>query len=163
MIIYAPRRLSQVSLDAERALNRSYIQASGVFSIEQDFDSRYLIVPLDFARELFDYPGQEISSVEIKATEGYQVSMVQNEIRDLMGSSYRVQNRYEQNELFYKTMQTEKWAIFLILIFILIIASFNVIGTLTMLIIEKKKDIVTLRDMGTDASRIKRIFYTRAG
>ncbi len=158
MVLYAPRQLSQVSLDANRALNRSYIRASGVFSIEQDYDTRYMIVPIEFARELFDYKTGEITAIEIKTRKEYRISTIQNEIEEIMGNEYLVQNRYQQNELFYKTMQTEKWAIFLILIFILIIASFNVIGTLSMLIIEKKKDIVTLRNLGATTNLIKKIF-----
>jgi lipoprotein-releasing system permease protein len=75
-----------------------------------------------------------------------------------MGKDFMIQNRYQQNDLFYKTMQTEKWAIFLILIFILIVASFNVIGTLTMLMLEKKKDIITLRNLGADSGLLRRIF-----
>lgn len=158
MVLYAPRQVAQVPLDAASALTRKYIQASGVFSIEQDFDTRYMIVPVAFARELFDYSANVISAIEIKTDKGSHVATLQDKIQDLMGSQFQVQNRYQQNELFYKTMQTEKWAIFLILIFILIIASFNVIGTLSMLIIEKKKDIVTFRNLGADTTRIKRIF-----
>jgi ABC-type lipoprotein release transport system permease subunit len=83
---------------------------------------------------------------------------VQEKVSKIMGSEYSVLNRYQQNEVFYKTMQAEKWAIFLILFFILVVASFNVIGTLTMLILEKKKDIVTLSNLGADNGVLKRIF-----
>ncbi|MBN2482277.1 MAG: ABC transporter permease [Bacteroidales bacterium] len=158
MVLYAPRQQATVSLDATRDLNRRYIQASGVFSIEQEYDTRYMIVPIEFARDLFDYRDGEITAIEIKTVRGFKLAAIQNRIQEVTGSEYLVQNRYQQNELFYKTMRTEKWAIFLILIFILIIASFNVIGTLTMLILEKKKDIVTLRNLGADTNLIKRIF-----
>ncbi|MBN1158303.1 MAG: ABC transporter permease [Bacteroidales bacterium] len=158
MVLYAPRQQSAVSLDASRDLNRRYIQASGVFSIEQDYDTRYMIVPIEFARELFDYGEEEITSIEVKTVGGSKLAATQSRIQEVAGSEYLVQNRYQQNELFYKTMRTEKWAIFLILVFILIIASFNVIGTLTMLILEKKKDIVTLRNLGADTDLIKKIF-----
>jgi lipoprotein-releasing system permease protein len=158
MVMYAPRRLSQMPLDPSQALTRRYLQPSGVFSIEQDFDTRYIIVRLSFARDLFDYKNGEISTIEVKTGKGYRTAGVQSAIKEFLGSRFVVQNRYEQNEIFYKTMQTEKWAIFLILIFILAVASFNVIGTLTMLILEKKKDIITLRNLGADTRLIKRIF-----
>jgi lipoprotein-releasing system permease protein len=158
MTIYVPRRQAQFSFDADRALNRKYISVSGVFSIEQDFDIKYIIVPLNFARELFDYEGGEVNILEIKLAPDANVVQVQENISTLLGNKFLVQNRYQQNEVFYKTMQTEKWAIFLILVFILVVASFNVIGTLTMLMLEKKKDMVTLRNLGADTGLLRRIF-----
>ena len=156
--LYVPRRTADVSVDPSRALNRKYLSVSGVFSVEQDFDLRYILVPVDFARELFGYSNGEMNLIEIKLAEGANLSVVQEKVREIMGSEYSVLNRYQQNEVFYKTMQAEKWAIFLILFFILVVASFNVIGTLTMLIIEKKNDIQTLRYMGSNMNTIKRTF-----
>jgi lipoprotein-releasing system permease protein len=158
MTIYVPRRLTQISFDAARALNRKYISVSGVFSIEQDFDIKYILVPLAFARELFEYTGGEVNILEIKIRPGFNHVPVQKAVTEILGKKFLVQNRYQQNDVFYKTMQTEKWAIFLILIFILVVASFNVIGTLTMLMLEKKKDIITLRNLGADARTLRRIF-----
>ncbi len=158
MTIFVPRRLKQPSLDAERALNRKYISVSGVFSIEQDYDTRYILVPLSFARNLFEYSHGEVNILEVKFMNGAGGPDIQKAVTAIMGKDFVVQNRYQQNDLFYKTMQTEKWAIFLILIFILIVASFNVIGTLTMLMLEKKKDIITLRNLGADSGLLRRIF-----
>jgi lipoprotein-releasing system permease protein len=153
-----PRRLSQPSFDANRALNRKYISVAGVFSIEQDYDIKYILVPLQFAQELFEYTGDEVNMLEIKVLPGFSQTAVQKQIMELLGKDFLVENRYQQNDVFYKTMQTEKWAIFLILVFILVVASFNVIGTLTMLMLEKKKDIITLRNLGADARILKKIF-----
>jgi len=158
MTIFVPRRQAEPSLDANRALNRKYISVSGVFSIEQDFDIKYILVPLSFARELFDYSNGEVSMLEVKLTPEANAPRVQKAVEQILGSRFRIENRYQQNEVFYKTMKAEKWAIFLILIFILIVASFNVIGTLTMLMLEKKKDMVTLNNLGADTSLLKRIF-----
>jgi lipoprotein-releasing system permease protein len=158
MTIYVPRRQTGISFDASRALNRKYISVSGVFSIEQDFDIKYILVPIKFARDLFEYRDGEVNIIEIKLAQGANVNQIQDHISTLLGDKFLVQNRYQQNEVFYKTMQTEKWAIFLILIFILIVASFNVIGTLTMLMLEKKKDMVTLRNLGTDVGMLRHIF-----
>jgi lipoprotein-releasing system permease protein len=158
MTLFVPRRLKQPSLDADRALNRKYISVSGVFSIEQDFDIKYIIVPLDFARELFEYSNGEVNTLEVKITEGANTGAIQQRVEGILGPGFLVQNRYQQNDVFYKTMQAEKWAIFLILVFILVVASFNVIGTLTMLMLEKKKDIITLRNLGADSNLLRRIF-----
>jgi lipoprotein-releasing system permease protein len=158
MTIFVPRRLKQPSLDADRALNRQYISVAGVFSIEQDYDIKYILVPLEFARELFEYTHGEVNTLEIKLKKGAGGGSIQQAIKTIMGKDYLIQNRYQQNDVFYKTMETEKWAIFLILVFILVVASFNVIGTLTMLMLEKKKDIITLRNLGADSGLLRRIF-----
>lgn len=157
MGIYVPRRTGKVSLEPESAVNRKYLNVAGVFLIEQDYDSKYILVPLAFAQDLFEYPGK-LNAIEIRLEKNANLQSVQQQIGLIMGENFRVQNRYQQNEVFYKTMQMEKWAIFLILIFILMVASFNVIGTLTMLILEKKTDILTLRNMGASVSLINRIF-----
>ncbi len=155
--IYVPKRTQKVSLNPEKTFNRKYIFPSGIFAIQQDFDSRYIIVPIDFARDLLDY-SNEVSAIELKLDPGFNKDKIQEEIKKYLGTGYEVKNRFEQQELLYKIMKSEKWAIFLILTFILIIASFNVIGSLTMLIIEKKKDIDTLRSLGANLSVLRKIF-----
>ncbi|MBN2273600.1 MAG: ABC transporter permease [Bacteroidales bacterium] len=157
MGIYVPKRTGKVSFDPESAVNRKYLNVSGVFLIEQDYDSKYIFVPLAFAQDLFEYPG-EINALEIRLDQNVNTQNIQQQIGLMMGDNFKVQNRYQQNEIFYKTMQMEKWAIFLILVFILIVASFNIIGTLTMLILEKKTDIITLRNLGASDNLINRIF-----
>ncbi|MBN1414116.1 MAG: ABC transporter permease [Bacteroidales bacterium] len=157
MGIYVPKRSGQVSFDPESAVNRKFLNVSGVFLIEQDYDSKYIFVPLELAQDLFEYPGK-INAVEIKLEPHAHHQEIQNNIQLLLGDAFRIQNRYQQNEVFYKTMQMEKWAIFLILVFILIVASFNIIGTLTMLILEKKTDIITLQNLGASKKLIDRIF-----
>lgn len=158
LVFYVPRRSAGVTADPVRALNRKYISVGGVFSIEQDYDLQYIIVPLDFARDLFEYNQGEVSMIEAKLTHDASSSRVQQAIIEILGDGFKVLNRYQQNEVFYKTMQSEKWAIFFILFFILIVASFNVIGTLTMLMLEKKKDAVTLQNLGADLPLIRRVF-----
>ena len=157
MAIYVPKRSGRVTMNPEQAINKKYIFPSGVFSIEQNHDSKYILVPLKFARELFGY-NNEVSSIEIKLSNKANLKYLQNKVEEILGDEFEVKNRYQQNELFYKTMQSEKYVIFLILLFILVIASFNVIGSLTMLILEKKFDISTLRSLGTDLATIKKIF-----
>ena len=155
--IYVPRRTEHISLNPEKAFSKKYIFPSGVFAIQQDFDLKYIIVPLDFARDLFGYT-HELSALELKLKPGANVKKTESTIREMLGTGFLVKNRYEQEALLYRIMKTEKWAIFLILSFILIIASFNVIGSLSMLIIEKKEDIATFRNLGGTTSLIRRVF-----
>ena len=157
VIFYVPRNTKLISMNPATAFNRRYIFPSGVFAIQQDFDSEYVIVPLFFARDLLGYTN-EVSAIEIKVDPAYKTSVVQENIKELVGPDFSVKNRFEQQELLYKIMKSEKWAIFLILTFILVVASFNVIGSLTMLIIEKKKDIGILHSMGTSLTMLRRIF-----
>lgn len=155
--IYVPRRTGSVNLDPENAFIRRYIFPSGIFQIEQEFDSKYIFIPIDFARELLQY-NTEISSIEIKASDPENTGSLQSNVRDLYGKDFTVQNRLEQQEIFYKVMRSERLAIFIILTLILLIASFNIIGSLTMLIIEKERDVEILRSLGADNSLIKKIF-----
>lgn len=158
LFIYTIDRTARINMSQpEESIRRDFIYPSGVFSIEQDYDFRYIICPIDFVRDLLLYE-DEVTQLEVKLDPGYPVSEVQQEIQSLMGEGFQVKNREQQNEMFYRVMRSEKWAIFLILTFILIIASFNIIGSLSMLIIDKKKDIVTLRNMGAGNGLIKRIF-----
>ncbi|MDP4267322.1 MAG: ABC transporter permease [Bacteroidota bacterium] len=156
--VYAPKRTESKYLEAENAFNEDEIFPSGIFSVQQDFDSKYIIVPLRFARKLFDYQ-DEVSSIEIAVSGSNDKEMVKEEIKKELGSRYYVKNKYEQQELLFKIMKSEKWAVFLILTFILIVATFNMIGTLTMMIIDKQKDIFTLKSLGADSSVIRRIFF----
>jgi lipoprotein-releasing system permease protein len=157
LAIYLPDRKARIKVNPENEFTRKYIYLSGIFAVEQEFDSKYLFLPIDFARDLLDYT-TEVSSIEVKLKTGADAKKTQNEIREVMGDDFLVQNRYEQQELFYKVMKAERLAIYVILTFILIIASFNIIGSLTMLIIEKERDINILKSLGANNALIKRIF-----
>lgn len=142
----------------ERALNKKVVPVSGVFSINIDFDSDYVIVPIDFAADLLQYKA-EYSKLEVDLNDGENVEAAKEDIQSLLGEDFDVQTRYQKNELIYKTNRTEKWATFLIMGFIMLIATFNIIAALTLLINEKRNDIKTLTSMGASASSIKRIFF----
>jgi lipoprotein-releasing system permease protein len=158
LFVYMPKRVGTINLsNPDDAFRRNYLFPSGIFAIEQDYDSRYVIVPIDFMRELLDY-SNEVSALELKLNPEFDPKETQITIAELLGDEFLVQNRAQQNELFYRVMKSEKWAIFLILTFILIIASFNIIGSLSMLIIDKKNDIRSLRNMGASQQLISRIF-----
>ncbi|MCK4745729.1 MAG: ABC transporter permease, partial [Bacteroidales bacterium] len=152
--VYTIDRKAKINMsNPEESIRRDFLYPSGIFAIEQDFDSRYIICPIEFVRELLSYQ-TEVSFLEVRLDPNFPPDQVQKEIAAVLGEEFQVKNREQQNELFYKVMRSEKWAIFLILTFILIIASFNIIGSLSMLIIEKKKDILTLRNMGAGNSLI---------
>lgn len=155
--VYLPRREGAVGISLERAFNSRSIFPSAVFSIQQDFDTRYAIVPISFARELLDYT-DEVTSLEIAVAKGFRVDRVKSDIIRLIGDDFHVKNRFEQQVMLYRIMKSEKWAIYFILTFILIIAAFNVISSLTMLILDKKDDIAVLHSMGAGSTLIKRIF-----
>jgi lipoprotein-releasing system permease protein len=155
--IYVPRRTGTASLNAEDAFIKKFIFPSGIYQIEQEYDSKYVYVPIDFARELLEYTDR-VSSVEIKLADNADESAVQKNVSRIFGKGFIVQNKYEQQELFYKVMRSERLAIFFILSLILLIASFSIIGSLTMLIIEKERDIEILKSLGADNILIRKIF-----
>ena len=157
LFIYVLKRTADNNLNPENAYNREYIFPSGIFQIEQSYDSKYIYVPLAFARDLLEND-EGISSVEIRFSDNADARIVQKEVTRIFGEGYIVQNRFEQQELFYKVMRSERLAIFFILTLILIIASFNIIGSLTMLIIEKERDIEILKSLGADNKLIRKIF-----
>ena len=155
--IYAPRKGSLNSINPANEFNVSSIYPSGVFSVQQEFDNT-MIVPLGFARNLL---GESIlvSSIEINMAPGVLVDDFQHELEESLGSNFVIKNRSQQNVLLYKILNSEKWAIFLILTFVLIIAIFNIIGSLTMLVIDKRQDIAILSSLGANHQLIKGIFF----
>ena len=159
--LYFPSRTRKISLSNPAASIESIkVWPSSIFSISQDVDSDLLILPIEKMRELLEYE-DEVSAVEIRVVESAgddRIKSLQKEISARIGSDFRVKNRFQQNESLYKMMKYEKAAIYMILIFIIIIIAFNIIGSLSMLIIEKKEDIGTLRSMGATEATIRKIF-----
>lgn len=157
--LYAPKRDEKVNLsNPASSFQVEYAYTGGVFCINQQvYDENYMLVPLALARSLFRY-GKEVSALEMKLLPGADLSDVKKDIQQLLGSGFRVEDRHEQQQASFKMMQVEKWMTFLILCFILAIALFNVVGSLSMLMIEKQEDVRTLRNMGAGDSLIRRIF-----
>ena len=157
IMIYVPKKGKQVSINPARAINHNYIFPAGIFSVLEEIDSKYILVSYDYAAELFESE-QLVSSVELGLSPSANVKNIQKEIQNTLGEGFHVKNKYQQHDLIYKTMQSEKWAAYLILVFILIIASFNILGSLSMLIIDKKEDILIFRSMGATTKTIRQIF-----
>ena len=157
--VYVPKRGNASSFSMESAFNNRVIHPAGVFSIQQEIDDQYVFVPLRFARSLMDYT-DEVTSIEVYFNAGADDEKIESIIQEIVGNGYYVKDRNEQNATLFKVMESEKMAIFLILIFILILASFNMIGSVSVLIVEKKKDIAVLKSMGADKKLVSRIFFT---
>lgn len=158
--IYAPKRGSKINVASPASsFNSDYLHSSGlVFAVnQQKYDASYILTSLKFARDLFQYD-TEVSSIELKLKEGANINKVQGRIASVLGKDFQVLNRYEQQADTYRIMEVEKLISYLFLTFILLIACFNVIGSLSMLIIDKRTDVVTLRNLGANDEIIKRIF-----
>jgi lipoprotein-releasing system permease protein len=155
--IYTLQKGSKGRPTLENTFNHSTIYASGIFQNQQEIDSKYVLVPIGFAKELFQMEDR-VSAVEIGLTKGTSEDVVKDEIAHILGNQFAVKTQFEQHELFYRVMQSEKWAIFFILAFILVIASFNILGSLSMLIIDKKADIAILQSMGANQKLVRTIF-----
>lgn len=160
LMIYTPRRKGKINMANPTASFRNeYINPSGIFAVRQiEYDSQYIVIDISLARQLFEYAPNTVSCLALKIKEDEDIDAVGKKIAQLLGENYLVENREQQHATFYKMMHVEKIVAYLILSFILIIATFNIIGTLSMLIFEKRENITTLRSMGATQSMITRIF-----
>ena len=142
-------------------LNTLNVQESGAFSVQQEFDDQYVFTNAAFAQYLFDLQPNELSAIELSVT-GKDEKVIAS-IQQILGSNFLVQNKYRQNADLYRIMQVEKWIIFCILAIIMLVASFNLVGALTMLVLEKQKDIHVLNAMGATQWDIQKIFLLLSG
>jgi len=157
--LYVPKPDADFSSNPAEAFNTGSIIVNGIFEIQPEFDTKYIIVPIDFAQELFNLPGN-FNSVELQFKPSTKnVDDLQKTIQSIVGTNYVVKNRFQQHELLYKIINSEKWAVYLILSFILFIAIFNITGSLTMLIVDKSSDIATLKALGANTKTMKQIFF----
>jgi ABC-type lipoprotein release transport system permease subunit len=159
--IYFPSRTRRLSPSSPLSSIESIkVWPSSTFSINNEIDKNLIILPIEKMRELLEYD-DEVSAVEIRLADGYgkeTLKKLQGEISKRLGTGFEVKDRFQQNESLYKMMKYEKAAIYMILIFVIIIIAFNIFGSLSMLIIEKRPDISTLRSLGAQEGLIKRIF-----
>jgi lipoprotein-releasing system permease protein len=155
--IFVPKKGRQTSVNLARSLNFDYIFPAGVFSVLEEIDSKYMLVPYHFAANLFESENR-VSAVELGIDPNVKSKKLQKEIQEILGESFHVKNKYQQHDLVFRTMKSEKWASYFILVFILIVASFNMLSSLSMLIIDKKEDMFILRSMGADSKLIRKIF-----
>ena len=159
--LYAVNR-SGKSITQLDQLNTLSVVQSGAFSIQQEFDEQYIFTDDAFAQYLFDLSENEITGIEL-SIDPKKEKLIVASIHSLLGKEVQIQNKYQQNIDLYKIMQTEKWIIFFILALIMVVASFNLVGALTMLVLEKKKDIHVLHSMGASSWDIQKIFLLLSG
>ena len=160
LTIYAPKRTKKINIvRPESSFNSESPFTSGVFVVNQpEYDDQNILISIDLARKLFEYDENTVSNLQLKIAPGSNLKKVKNDIQKLLGADFKVLNKYEQQEDFFNITKIEKWITYLILCFILLIATFNIIGSLSMLILEKEEDIEILRSLGADEKLIKRIF-----
>ena len=164
---FAPQQLTLIlpkknsnSTDPSASISEGFAVAKGVFAIQQEFDNSYAITNIHFMKQQMGLAENEFTAVEIKLKYGEDIEAQQAVLQNLLGNGYSVQSRYQQNMNLYNTMRMEKWAIYAVLTLILIIAAFNMVSALTMLVLEKKKDISILQSMGSSRGLIQKIFLS---
>ena len=160
LVVYLPRKDAQNLSDPMNAISSDTINTSGTFVIQQDFDNKYAITNLPFIKLMLGMAPTEFSGLEIALHDPEKADEVKIEIAQIFNEGYLVQTRYEQNQSLYSVMRAEKWVIYAILSLILVVAAFNMIGALTMLVLEKEKDISVLHALGADRSFIQKIFLS---
>jgi ABC-type lipoprotein release transport system permease subunit len=155
--LYYPQRNRKNLSNPANAFHTQLLYPAGVFMTYTEYDERFLFADIDFVRQLMDYEG-ECTSVEVLLKEKSDLGKVQNQIKKILGDKWTIRDRYQQEETLFKTMKSEKLMIVVILGFIMLLSTFNIIGTLGMLIVEKKRDIVILHNIGATKSFIKKVF-----
>ncbi|MBX9784863.1 MAG: FtsX-like permease family protein [Chitinophagaceae bacterium] len=158
--VYLPRRGVQASANPLESISTVNFQPRGAFAIQQDFDNKYVITNLSIVKQMVGLKENEFTAAEIKLTAGASEKKVIEILQQQLGKNYLVENRYQQNHSLFAVMQSEKWAIYGILCLILIVAAFNMIGALTMLVLEKQQDIQIIKAMGGTSAFVQKIFLS---
>lgn len=158
--VFLPKKTNSDNPNPLSALSEGNATTSGSFAIQQDFDNKYVLTNLPFMKQQMNYQPNEYSALEISLTDPDQTENFTKTLQKVLGNKYKVLTKYQQNMSLYNSMRVEKWFIYAVLTLILIIAAFNMVGALTMLVLEKRKDISVLQSMGADRSLIKKIFLS---
>jgi lipoprotein-releasing system permease protein len=158
--IYLPRKSNTEQMDPLNDISNDSIRSSAAFLIQQDFDNKYGITNIAFAKKALRLAADDYSGVEITLNDPGQGELIQQQVQKVFNSGYLVQTRYQQNQALYSVMNMERWIIYGVLCLIMVVAAFNMIGALTMLVLEKQKDIGVLHALGATRSFIQRIFLS---
>ena len=158
--IILPKKGKIAVSDPMQSLSEGNVKVTGVFSIQQDFDNKYAITNINFVKQQMGFAADEYSACEIKTNSNADVPVLKKQLENLLGNTYTVPTKYQQNLSLYNTMKLEKWVIYAVLTLILLIAAFNMISALTMLVLEKQKDISILQSMGAAKPMILKIFLS---
>lgn len=158
--IYLPRKSKTEQMDPLNDISNDSIRSSSAFLIQQDFDNKYGITNLAFAKRALRLGVNDYSGVEITLNDPVSSELIQQQVQKIFASGYLVQTRYQQNQGLYSVMSMERWIIYGVLSLIMVVAAFNMVGALTMLVLEKQKDIGVLQALGADRSFIQRVFMS---
>lgn len=158
--IYLPRKSNTEQINMLEDISNDTIRSAGSFRIQQDFDNKYGITNIDFVKRSVKLGKDDYSFVEIVVKDPSEADNIKRQLKKLFGDKYLVQNKYEQNQSLYAIMNAERWVIYGVLCLILVVAAFNMIGALTMLVLEKRKDISVLHALGGNKNFIQRIFLS---
>ena len=158
--IYLPRKSNSEQIDVTEDISNDTIRSSASFLIQQDFDNKYGITNIDFVRKALRWGPHQVSGIEISLRDPSDAPAIRSKLREIFGDGYLVQDRYEQNRSLYSIMNVERWVIYGILSLVLVVAAFTMIGALTMLVLEKQKDISVLFALGADRGFIRKIFLS---
>ena len=158
--VFLPKRTAANETDPLASLSEGNANTAGSFSIQQDFDDKYVITNIDFVKQQMNFKADEYSSMEMGLKDPSTTEDKKKLIQNYLGKNYKVKTKYEQNTTLYNSMRLEKWAIFAIMTLVLIIAAFTMISALTMLVLEKRKDISVLQALGASQNLIKKIFLS---
>ncbi len=159
LIVYLPNRKAK-NFNSLDAMHSFEVRPSGIFSVQQEFDDKYAFTNLAFVQYMLDLDANQYTGIEISAKEQDETEDIQQQLQKVLGANFLVQTSYEQNQSLFTVMEIEKWVIYGILSLILLVAAFNMIGALTMLVLEKEKDIAVLKAMGASDTRIQNIFLS---
>jgi len=160
LMIFLPKRNSSELIDPLQNISEDSINTSGTFVIQQDFDNKYAITNLEFVKTMLGFQADQYSAIEISLQDASAADEVKMDLQKIFDRDYKVQTRYEQNQSLYSIMRAEKWVIYAVLVLIMIIFSFTLVSSLTMLVIEKEKDISVLHALGGNRNFIQKIFLS---
>lgn len=158
LLLYLPNKKRTTSIASLESFNSATINPVGTFLVQQEFDNKYAFSNLAFMKYMLDFSIDEYSTIEIKLTVNTKPEEAKQQLQQYLGNNYKIETRYEQNASLYKIMQIEKWFIYALLSLIMLVAAFNIVGALTMLVLEKQKDILILKAMGANKHQIQKIF-----
>jgi len=161
LAVHIPKRgTSSIGFSMDEAFNNGYAYTAGAFSIQEEIDNLYVVTDIDFVRRLMNYSPDEVTSLAVSCNDPAKVQQVKRHLRQLLGDNYSVKDRFDQKPLYYKIFRSERLGVFLILSLIVLIATLNLIASLSLLIINKRKDIFTLRSLGMERTDIRKVFFT---
>lgn len=160
LTVFLPKKTNTNNTNPLASLSEGNATTAGSFAIQQDFDNKYVITNLAFIKQQMNYQPDEYSALDISLLNPDQSDKFKKILQNTLGGNYKILTKYEQNMSLYNSMRLEKWFIYAVLTLILIIAAFNMVGALTMLVLEKRKDISVLQALGADRSLIKKIFLS---